>query len=138
MRRTMAAAALLLPLVGCGSEPESVPHTVRYELNMVGDRAFADITATYTEDSGFDTSETVFAASWSQEVTVRESEVKSVRLSGTIAFDTEVPEAHDNPQLSRLRCRIHVDGKLVVERTAFDPSCSFTLADAAGATAIPT
>lgn len=139
MRRIVVTAALLLLLAGCGGDPDSgQSHAVRYELNMVGDRAFADITANYTGASGFDASETAFAASWTREVTIADPEVEFVRLSGTFAFDTEVPEAHQNPQLSRLRCRIHVDGKLVVERTAYDPSCSVKLADAAGATAIPT
>ncbi|HEU4426199.1 MAG TPA: hypothetical protein VFR67_26980 [Pilimelia sp.] len=126
------AAALLLSVAGCSPEPESVPHAVRYDLNMVGSRAFADITASYTQANGFDTSTTVFAASWSHEVTVRAPEVEFVRLSGTFEIRTQVPEAQVDPAVSRLRCRIHVDGKLVAERTAYDPSCTFKLSDAAG------
>jgi hypothetical protein len=127
MRRIALLTALLLSLTACGGEPESVSHVVRYELNMVGDRAFADITASYTDATGFDTNAKVFAASWSHEVKVTYPEVEWVRLLGTLAFDTPVPGEPTAPQASQLRCRIQVDGRLVVELTGFDPRCTFRL-----------
>jgi len=130
MRRVIAVALLALSLGACDSEPNSVSHVVRYELNMIGQRAFADINAIYTYedmDMPFETDATVFAASWSHEVTVRYPHVKVVRLQGTFRFDTSVPGEPTNPMQSSMRCRITVDGVLVADRTAYSPTCSADL-----------
>lgn len=130
MRRLAFPAAVVTAFVlavsGCGG-PDPVSYQVRYDLNMVGDRAFADISAYYTQDTGFETGVTEFGASWTHEVTVRHPDVEWVRLNGSFRFDTDVPGTHPNPLLSKIRCQIHIDGKLLVERTGQNPSCAVRL-----------
>jgi hypothetical protein len=129
MRRFVVVAVLLLSLAGCGKDPHanSVSHVVRYELNMKGQRAFADLSASYTNAEGFLTGVKTFAASWSKEVTVSYPDVDSVRVDASFRFDTSVPGESNDYSLSMLRCRIFVDGVEVDNKVSAAPSCTYRL-----------
>jgi len=119
---------LLLSVAGCASKaPRSVPRVVRYELNLVGDRGFADLNAKFTTSGGGYTGEKEFAASWSKEVTVNFPDVEFVRLDGSFTFDTSVPGGSDDVTLAALRCQIFVDGVRVDNKIAYAPSCTYRL-----------
>ena len=129
MRRSALFAVLMLSLVGCGRDARSpsVSHVVRYEVNMVGQRAFADISASYTDPGGWMTGVKTFAASWSKKVTVVYPDLGFVQVDASFSFDTSVPGESNDYSASMLNCRIFVDEVLVDERRDMAPSCSYRL-----------
>jgi hypothetical protein len=125
MRRVALVVVLLLTLTGCSEQ--SVPHVVEYELNMVGPNAFADIQARYTGENGLSQRADQFAGSWSQRVTVKYPDVKSVRLTGTFKLRDSIPGQETRLPVSKLRCTITVDGEVADQRIQDAPTCTAKL-----------